>query len=227
MKKQTTVVVLLLLLISAAGVQAQSGGVKFGVRAGLNVATWGGEAVENAGSLLNLSNGQLNQSTRQGFHAGGFANIPVAGNRLEIEPGLYYSQKGTRITGRVANENVPLLAGNLRASNRAEYIEMPVLARLYLTEGFHIFAGPQVSYLISNNVRTDVSVLGFSALNQNLNTYDTMQKFDFAAAGGVGYQFTNGLNLGAGYDFGFNRVDEGNNFRAFNRAFKFSVGYQF
>ena len=101
------------------------------------------------------------------------------------------------------------------------------MAKLYVGEGFHIFAGPQVAYLLSNKVQAQASVLGFNALNREWDMKSGFREMDFSVVGGVGYQFTNGLNLSAGYDHGLNTIDENGNFETFNRTFKASVGYTF
>jgi hypothetical protein len=104
---------------------------------------------------------------------------------------------------------------------------MPVLAKVYVAKGFHLFAGPQVSYLANNTVRARASVLGFSLLNQELNTTNNFQKWDVGLTGGLGYKFENGINLQASYDHGLRRLDAQNNFDTYNRVAKVSLGYEF
>ena len=52
-------------------------------------------------------------------------------------------------------------------------------------------------------------------------------QWDVALTGGVGYQFTNGFNISAAYDHGLSKVDNGQNFDSYNRAFKVGVGFKF
>jgi hypothetical protein len=214
----------------STALQAQD--IRLGVRAGGSLGAWRGQAVENAERViglanLNLDNRPITTGPRIGFHAGVYASIPV-GDRMEIEPGLFYSQKGSRLAGSVSSNQLSEFV-NLRAdvTNKLNYIDLPVYAKFYVKDGFHVFAGPQVSFLINNRMRTQMDVAGFSLLNRHWNVDPGYRSIDVAAAGGVGYRFTNGFNLMAGYDHGLVRLIDSENIRAFNRAVKVSVGYEF
>ena len=200
--------------------------IRFGVRVGANLSTWQGETVNSAQKLIDLADGNVNRKMREGVHAGLYLSIPV-GPGFEIEPGLNYSQKGTRLTGKLPWVETEFLNANMTITNKSEYIELPVLAKLYVAEGFHIFAGPQVAYLLSNKVQAQASVLGFNALNREWDMKNGFREFDMSLVGGVGYKFANGLNLSAGYDYGLNTIDENANFETYNRTITASVGYTF
>lgn len=206
--------------------QKQEATVRFGIRAGLNLADWEGETMQSVQDLVDMSGGSVSQQMRQGFHAGGYIAIPVASG-FEIEPGLQYSQKGTVLTGKIPLEQVEFLNANVTITNKAEYLELPVLAKVYVGEGFHIFAGPQVSYLLSNKVKTEAGALGIKALNQEFDMKNGFREFDAAVTGGLGYRFRNGINFSAGYDYGLTSVDDSGSFDTFNRVVKASVGYTF
>ena len=211
---------------AATKTNAQQQPIRFGIKAGINMAEWQGETVESAQSLLDLSEGNLSREMRQGFHIGGVVSIPVA-KGLEIEPGLIYSQKGTRLVGKLPIERLDLLNANATITNKAEYIDLPVMAKVYVGEGFHIFGGPQLSYLISNKVQVKAGAFGFNAVNTEWDMKSGFRELDVAVAGGVGYRFANGLNLSAGYDYGLNPIDKNGNFKSYNRVAKASVGFSF
>ena len=200
--------------------------VRFGIRAGLNLADWEGETMQNVQDIVDMTNGSFSQQMRPGFHAGGYVTIPVIPG-FEIEPGLQYSQKGSVLTGKIPLEQVDFLNTNVTITNKAEYLDLPVLAKVYIGEGFHVFAGPQVSYLLSNKVRTQAGAFGFNALNQEFDMKSGIREFDVAVTGGLGYKFTNGINLSAGYDYGLNSIDDKGSFETYNRVVKASVGYTF
>ncbi len=213
---------------AATQVSAQQQPVRFGVKAGLNLAEWQGDAVNSANSLFDMTDGAVSSTMREGFHVGGYITIPIV-KGFEIEPGLQYSQKGTRVTGLLAVpiEQIDFLNARVTLTNKAEYIDLPVLAKVYVGEGFHIYAGPQVSYLVSNKIRARAGVLGFNALNREWDMKSGFREFDVAVAGGVGYRFASGLNMSAGYDYGLSSVDERRSFNTFNRVIKASIGYTF
>ncbi|WP_071594885.1 porin family protein [Pontibacter roseus] len=220
---------LLAVVLGMAATQAnaqQNTGVRFGIKAGVNLSEWQGETINSAQDLMDMTNGSLTRKMREGFHVGGVVTIPVAPG-FEIEPGLLYSQKGMRLVGKVPLEQFDFLNARVTVTNKAEYIDLPLLAKLYVGEGFHIFAGPQVSYLLSNKVHVEAGALGFNALNQEWDMKNGFREFDVAATGGIGYRFASGLNLSAGYDYGLSPVDSNGNFETFNRVVKASVGFTF
>jgi hypothetical protein len=70
-------------------------------------------------------------------------------------------------------------------------------------------------------------VLGISLLNKKLDLTDNFNRMDVAISGGIGYAFENGFNIKAGYDHGLAKLDKNDNFKAYNRAVKLSLGFSF
>lgn len=205
-------------------IQAQAQKIVGGIKAGLNMTSWGGQAVESFTNGLGLSSGSVMAAgVKQGFHIGGYMNLPVT-ERFSIEPGLYYATKGMQVE-HVFNRNSFL---KMRANiiNEAHYLDLPVLAKITTASGFQFFAGPQLSYLVHNRVRAEAGILGFN-YEQHIDWDQGLRDFDFALAGGVGYQFGNGIQLNATYDHGLSSLDQRSNFDVYNRAVKLSVGYTF
>ncbi|GAB3811244.1 porin family protein [Pontibacter rugosus] len=203
-----------------------TGGIGFGIRAGVNFSDWDGETMQSVQDLVDMTNGTVNQEMRKGFHVGGYVSIPVAPG-FEIEPGLLYSQKGAVLTGKLPMEQVEFLNARVSLTNKAEYLDLPILAKVYVGEGFHIFAGPQVSYLLSNKVKAEAGALGFKALNQEWDMKSGFREVDVAVTGGLGYKFTSGFNISAGYDYGVSSIDKNSSFDTYNRVIKASIGYTF
>ncbi|MEJ8800627.1 porin family protein [Pontibacter sp. H249] len=226
MKKIFLLIAVVLGFVATKVNAQQQNPVRFGIKAGVNLAEWQGETVNSAQDLINLSEGAVNRKMREGFHVGGYISIPI-GPGFEIEPGLQYSQKGTRLTGKIPIEEIDFLNTNLTLTNKAEYLDMPILAKLYLGEGFHIFGGPQVSYLLSNKVQAEAGALGFKALNREWDMKDGFREIDLALTGGLGYRFASGFNVSAGYDYGVNTIDSNGSFETYNRVIKASVGFTF
>ncbi|WP_299820489.1 porin family protein [uncultured Pontibacter sp.] len=225
--KKIFLLIAVVLGFAATKVNAQQQNpIRFGVKAGVNLAEWQGETVNSAQNLIDLSDGSVSRKMREGFHVGGYVSIPLAPG-FEIEPGLQYSQKGTRLTGKIPIEEIDFLNTNLTLTNKAEYLDLPVLAKVYVGEGFHIYGGPQVSYLLSNKVQAEAGALGFKALNKEWDVKNGFREIDFAVTGGVGYRFASGLNLSAGYDYGLSSIDSNNSFETYNRVVKASVGFTF
>ncbi|WP_242920043.1 porin family protein [Pontibacter liquoris] len=200
--------------------------VRFGIKAGGNLANWEGETMTSVQDLIDYTDGSVSRKMREGFHIGGYVTIPVM-KGFEIEPGLQYSQKGMQMVGKIPMEKADFLNATVTLTNKAEYLDLPVIAKVYVGEGFHIFAGPQVSYLVSNKVQAKAGALGYNALNREWDMKSGLRDVDVAVTGGLGYQFANGFNISAGYDYGLSTIDDNGSFDTFNRVAKASIGYTF
>jgi hypothetical protein len=196
-----------------------------GIRAGVVSATLKGDAVNSLNSLIDYTNGSVTTTNRTGFFAGGYASIPLS-DKISIEPGAYYAQKGYNLNGDLSLKGVDFLGANARAQLTTHYIDVPLVVKANLN-GFQIFAGPQVSYLAKANLKTTAGVLGFNVFNRTMDASDQMNQWDFALTGGIGYAFSNGLNLTAGYDHGLAKSDANKNLDSYNRAFKVGIGFTF
>ena len=215
-----------LLLVSAfvyTNVDAQT---KFNVKAGINRSGWQGDAVNNFNNLLEFADGYINTSTKTGFYAGVSAEIPLS-NAFALEGGLGYSLKGYSMKGNIAADKLDFLGAGATANLNSHYIDMPVYLKANITEGLHVFAGPQVSYLVKNDLRVRAGAMGFNLFNQKYDVTDQFNKVDVALSGGLGYTFNNGLTLQAGYDHGLSRIDKNGNMNAYNRNVKVGVGFRF
>ncbi|MBC6991791.1 porin family protein [Hymenobacter sp. BT491] len=201
-------------------------GVQFGIRAGVNVADWSGNAVQSVMNVTEYTNGAVTKQTKPGFHAGVYATLPL-GPHFAIEPGVLYSEKGTELSGRIPLQQFDFLNAKVTATSRMTYIDVPLVAKAYLTPGLYIYAGPQASFLVSNKVRVNASALGFSAFKQDFDVKNQFRPVDFSATGGIGYQFESGFGLSAGYDYGLTSLDKNNNFDAKNRVVKASLNFSF
>lgn len=202
-------------------------GVHFGFRAGMNVADLQGDAVKSFTTLAGYApDGSITRQLRPGFYAGVFATLPL-GAGFAIEPGITYAEKGAVLKGTLPFPALDFLNANVTGTARLAYIDVPVLAKVYLTPGFYLYAGPQASFLVSGKARVDANVLGFSAYKQDFDVSNQLRKVDFAAVAGLGYQFDNGFGLSAGYDYGLTSLDSGNRFQAYNRVAKIGLSYAF
>jgi opacity protein-like surface antigen len=118
------------ILLTAAAVFAFSFAnaqeVKFGVKAGLNLADWSGDNADGIDS-------------RVAFHVGGLAEIKLS-DKFALQPELLYSSQGGKADGGTYN---------------VDYINIPVMAKFYVVDKFSIEAGPQVGFLVSAKAKPD------------------------------------------------------------------------
>jgi hypothetical protein len=141
-----------------------------GLRGGLNFA--------------NLSGSDISGEEAQfKYHAGAFVQIRVTDFfALQVE-GMY-SLKGSETS-----------LGDIDLT----YIDVPILAKLYLSDRFNIHAGPQFGVLIdaeneSAGVTTDID--------------DRFSTLELGAAAGIEYHLEMGIHFGARYQFSLNSIGE-------------------
>lgn len=197
----------------------------FGIRAGVSSARMSGDAANNLNKLLDFAQGNITTGNHSGFFGGGYVNIPLT-NQFSVEPAIYYTQKGYELRGALNIKGLDFLSANAKAKLTSSYIDMPLLVKGTFG-GFQVFAGPQISYLTKANLRTTAGVLGFNLLNKTMDATEQFNRWDAGITGGIGYQFSNGLNITAAYDHGLSRADKNRNMEAYNRAFKVGLGISF
>jgi Outer membrane protein beta-barrel domain len=122
----------LILLVAIAlftfNVNAQ--GVDFGVKAGANFASIGGDDTDDFG-------------TRTSFHFGVTAGISVSDN-FSVQPELVYSAQG-------ASYDIDGFDGDVKL----DYLNLPIMAQFQVADGFSIEVGPQFGFLMSAKVELD------------------------------------------------------------------------
>jgi hypothetical protein len=183
-----------LVVLTGVSANAQSG---FGIRGGANFFNFGGNDVS-----------ENDYTNRAGFHAGIYASLLGAGP-ISIEPGVYYSIKGTQ------NDD----AANTRAI--LNYVDVPLLLRLKFGDGFNVFGGPQVSFLTNSKFEGDFGGSTISIDTNNIKDTDAGLVF------GLGYNLPKGVNIQGSYDYGFTPIFKNSNADVYNRGFKVSLGYTF
>lgn len=198
---------------------------EFGIRAGLSSSGMKGEAVNSLQGLLDYTDGMITKHNRTGVFASAYTSIPVS-EAISIEPSLGYGQKGYELKGELNIKGAEFIGANAKAQLTTHYVDLPVVIKANLG-GFQLFAGPQVSYLVQADLRTTAGVMGFNIFNKKMDATEELNRWDAGVTGGVGYQFTNGLNLTAAYDHGLSRTDANKDFEAYNRALKVGIGFSF
>lgn len=154
-------------------------------------------------------------------------NIGVAGevmltNHFAIEPGVYYSMQGTKV------DEVSLKLKN-------DYLNIPILFKGYVYEGFNLFAGPQLGFKVSSKAK--ISGSGTSITTDAVS--DAFKTFDFDIVIGAGYQSSMGLLFSLSYNIGLANVLDGDKLASLsgmsqvrdekcrNGVLQFNLGWRF
>jgi opacity protein-like surface antigen len=168
---------------------------RFGVKGGLN--------------LTNFTGGYDTKSL-VGFHVGGFAEIKVM-DKFFIQPELLYSAQGAKFDSPFGDYDAKL-----------NYLNIPVLAKYYVTKEFSVEAGPQIGFLLS-------------AKADGEDAKDFYKSTDIGFNLGAGYNFTENLSVGIRYTVGLSGVADRGDYEdledyydsAKNSVLALSLGYKF
>ena len=184
--KKLLIASLALGLMSISGIQAQEKTASFGFKGGLNFSNLYTDQVDDNNVLT-------------GFNAGLYAKFPIA-KGIAIQPEISYTTKGAELVYNNA------LANGTSKFN-VNYVEVPVLLVLNITDNFNVHVGPYAAYMVSGKTETDSNI--FTSENQ-LDTND-FNKFDAGLAGGVGVDL-DALNFGVRYNYGLTNIGKERDF---------------
>jgi hypothetical protein len=200
--------------------------ISYGIRTGVNFAKWEGDDLQIIEDLLDKTDGYVVTKGKKGFHVGGYVRIPIS-EVFAFEPGLQYSKKGYSIKGDFQIPVLKYFGINIGAQVQSHYFDIPLVIKANVVKGLQVYAGPQVSYMIRSSLNAKLGVLGISIFNKGFGITERFNKVDLGLTGGIGYEFDSGINIQAGYDLGLTPLDKNNNYEAYNRVVKVSVGYTF
>lgn len=188
MKKSKSLIfsTVLMTVFAINGIQAQDKVASYGFKGGLNFSNLYTKNVDDNNVLT-------------GFNAGLYAKFPIT-NSVAIQPEISYTTKGAE-----------LIYNNVFAQGTAKfninYIEVPILLVMNVTENFNIHVGPYAAYMVSGKTSNDSN---FGESQRELDTND-FNKFDAGLAGGLGIDL-DALNFGVRYNYGLTKIGKDNAF---------------
>ena len=163
-----------------------------------------------------------------GFIIGGEAEYQLS-NVFSLAAGVNYAQQGCGWKDKSFSFN-GVVAELKDAKVELGYVNVPIVANVYLFKGFALKAGVQFGFLTNADMKfTLKSEQG--NLNQSLNNdvsfKDGCEKMDIAIPVGVSYQFKVPIVIDARYNIGLKNVSKevGEDFK--NQVFQITVGYKF
>lgn len=161
-------------------------------------------------NLANLTGDVENTSLRVRLHFGAAIEFPVT-QEFSVQPEIIYSAQGAKFD-----------IGDEEIKTNLDYLNVPILAKYYVFDGFSIEAGPQFGLLAvasSSNLAEEDEDEFFNSINS----------FDFSFDIGASYHITQNIFLSARYNFGLTDVDDvpDVDVKANNSVFQFSIGYFF
>ena len=105
--------------------------------ASINAQEFGAKAGVNFASL----NGDEDFDGRTSFFVGGVVEFEIS-ESFSLQPELLYSSQGAKSS--FSEEGF-----DIESTIKLDYLNIPIMAKYYVTEGFSIEAGPQIGFLLS------------------------------------------------------------------------------
>jgi Outer membrane protein beta-barrel domain len=198
MKKNILYVFALMLMTgSAAYSQAQ---LAIGIKGGLNFAN------------LDISSTSGAYNSRTGYHAGAF--LLVKFSKIGIQPEIIFSRQGSSYK--------PVNGTSL--DTRFDYVNIPVVLKLYTVAGINIQVGPQIGFVAGAS--QDVVNSATGAI-QSQDIKSLIKGTDFSAALGLGWDAPFGLTVDARYNLGLSKINDATGSSdAKNQVIQVSVGFK-
>jgi hypothetical protein len=190
--------------------------VSFGAKAGLNLASINGDDVSELDS-------------RTSFHFGAMAEIKIS-EKFSVQPELLYSGQGAKFEDSYTDFGFDIRE---EVTIKYDYLNLPIMAKYYVSDGFSVEVGPQIGFLINAEADVDVSVSGPGVSETESGTEDIKdftKGVDFGLNFGLGYKLKNGINFNARYNLGVSNINDGegsDDFNNQNGVFQISIGYFF
>jgi len=161
-------------------------------------------------SKFDIKAGASNIDNRTGFNAGAFALVKITS--FGIQPEVLFSRQGSSFTFNSQNYKANF-----------DYINVPILFKLYVPLGLNIQLGPQFSFLSVADLK--------SAATSASQDPKTLKKQDYTLAVGAGWDLPFGITIDARYNFGLSdiKVQPKNATEPIvlkNKVLQVSVGYK-
>ena len=179
---------------------ANSMDVSFGVKGGVNFATVTGDDFDSPNS-------------RTSFHVGLLAEFPIS-PMFSLQAEALYSGQGFE-----SNIDGGLVGGDGNIEYQLDYINVPILAKVYVVEGLSLEAGPQFSFKVNEEIDSDPND------DPGDTDLDEAESFDFGLAGGLTFQTNMGLFATGRYTIGLTDIVQ--DVDAKNAVFQLGIGYKF
>lgn len=139
------------------------------------------------------------QAQKQGFGLRAGINSTSVDNKIAISPhfGAYYSIVITENFGLqpellYSMQPTHFNINNVSATRNLSYINLPVMAKIYVANGFNLQFGPYVGILASVKSDNDADV----------SVKANFKGMDYGVGLGAAYEFPAGFNIGTRYNLG-------------------------
>jgi hypothetical protein len=163
------------LLSIAVVAPLQAGPLRFGVRAGANLASVRGDFADLAEPKI-----------QPGLSAGGLATLSLA-PMVDFEIDVLYVQKGFKTVSEGADDNGNPTGTSVESHLRLQYLDVPMMAKLSLPSwglvSPYVVAGPNMAFALAGKIE---------AYGETSNVTSDLTKVVLGATGGLGFKLGTG-----------------------------------
>ena len=183
--------------------------VKYGVKAGLNLA--------NINEKSSLGSDNDGKTSKIGFHFGGTAEFP-ASEAVSVQTGLLFSSKGYKVSYL-----------GVSGSMNVNYLEIPINTIYKIEIGSSklcLSAGPYLGYAVSGNLKSGDAEVDLKIGSGDEDYYKAL---DYGLNIGAGVELNDKITIGLQYGIGLANISSYTEYgtSAKNNVFGISVGYMF
>lgn len=193
------------LMMLSVGVFAQyaPGTLSFQPKVGLNIA--------------NLSDID-NADPRLGVAVGAELEYQLT-DMFSLSAAALYSMQGCKSENGI---NLLGFKANAKSTTKTDYLNIPIMANVYVTKGLALKLGLQPGINLSAKKKYEGSVAGFSGETES--DIDGVKSFDLSLPIGLSYEFSN-IVVDGRYNLGLSKVFENSDSK--NSVFQITLGYKF
>ncbi|MDN3492116.1 porin family protein [Winogradskyella bathintestinalis] len=212
MKKLIVFTGVFLMALTSVHAQSDSKAFQLGAKGGVNFSKLTGDDFNEVDS-------------RTSFNAGLVAEIPIS-ERFSFQPEVFYSGQGFDIQ-EIDQDNV--FDTDQNVEYQLDYIQVPLLLKVYLVQGLSVEAGPQFGFKIHEEFDSEPNSDGGDFEIDEDDSY--VKDFDTSLAFGTSYKFNSGFFLSARYTMGLTSIFKDDTFfenvDGKNEVWQFGVGFMF
>ncbi len=166
--------------------------------------------IKGAVNFTNMTSDILiDKEYKIGFHIGVLSEIPF-GDKFSLQAEILYSIYGSK------GKEIMLGGPPITTEYKFDYIQIPILAKIYLYKGFSIEMGPSFNFLVN-----DKKIRGSNTIT------DIGKKFEFSGILGVSYKLGSGFIGNFRYTNSLTNVLDQNYSETKNYGFLMGIGYLF
>lgn len=146
----------------------------------------------------------------------GAEGIYQVSDMFALSGGLLYSMQGFKTDT------------TLDLKMNTEYLNIPILANIYIAQGLALKAGVQFGLLTKAKAKGK-----YGNIEEDIDIKDHMKSLDLSIPIGISYEINNSFTIDARYNFGLSKIakDDDHHYdytaKAYNSVFMLTLGYKF